>query len=181
MTNPPAECPRCHGHSFRTADTRLNRDGRRRRRYRCHSCEYRWTVWEGERSQSPPKKNPRRPLSPDKVRLILLSPLSSCSLAKQLGCSHEAVCAVRRGDTHAGLWPEIPRQRARTGPLCLDCSRWRGGASPCKDEVPEAKASNPGFAAECELFDPRAGWEERQRIRAQLTEQAAVARQTGPH
>jgi len=120
MTNPPTECPRCHGHSFRTADSRLNRDGRRRRRYRCHSCDYRWTVWEDERSQSPPKKRQRRPLNPDEVRLILLSPLSSCSLARQLGCSHEAVCSVRRGDTHAGLWPEIPRQRARTGPSCVD-------------------------------------------------------------
>jgi hypothetical protein len=38
-----------------------------------------------------------------------------------------------------------------------------------------------GFAADCELYDPRAGWEERQRLCAQLTEQAAVARQTGPH
>jgi transposase-like protein len=181
MTNPPTECPSCHGNSFRTADTRLNRDGRRRRRYRCHSCEHRWTVWEGERSQSPPKKKQRRPLSPDEVRLILLSALSSCSLARQLGCSHEAVCSVRRGDTHAGLWPEIPRQRARTGPSCFDCSRWRGGSNPCKDEVPDAKASNPGFAVDCELYAPRAGWEERQRLRAQLTDEAAVARQAGPH
>ncbi len=162
MSTPPTECPSCHGHSFRTVDTRPNRDGRRRRRYRCHNCEYRWTTWEGERDQSI-KKRQRRPLSPGEVRQILLSSLSSWILAKQLNCSHEAVCAVRRGDTHAGLWPEIPRQRVNvaqsrlTGPSCLDCSRWRGGINPCKEEVPDASVRNLGFAADCELFDPRAG------------------------
>jgi hypothetical protein len=89
--------------------------------------------------------------------------------------------AILSHPTHAGLWLEIPRQRARTGPSCLDCSRWRGGSSPCRDGMPDASVRNLGFAADCELYDPRAGWEERQRLRAQLTEQAAVARQTGPH
>jgi hypothetical protein len=99
------------------------------------------------------RPSPRRPpLTPDEVRLILTSSLGSPALAQQLGCSKQAVCAVRRGRSHASVWPELPRRSAASGgPTCLECQHWARGA--CGLGLPDPIEEGPGFAEDCSLFE----------------------------
>lgn len=154
----PAECPGCHSSRTKVWDTRLLANGSRWRRHVCHDCNYRWTTWVGKRPRrgrsSGAKHNRYRgPLSLEEVRLILTSPLSAGQLARELGCSKQAVCAVRRGLSHVNDWPKLPRQAAQTGPSCLDCNRWESGS--CELGVPDPILEGPGVARDCSLFERR--------------------------
>ena len=155
--SPPA-CPSCRSHRTHTQETHRLADGGRRRRHECHDCAYRWTTWEGpqpRRGRMPGEARPaprRPPLTPDDVRLILTSPLSSAVLAQQLGCSKQAVCAVRRGLSHADAWPDLPRRpKAGDRPSCYRCQHWARGA--CGLGLPDPIEEGPGFAQDCSLFE----------------------------
>jgi hypothetical protein len=93
----------------------------------------------------------RDPFTPDEVRLILTSPLSSPCLARQLGCSKQAICAVRRGRSHASVWPELPRRLSQGGATCLDCQHWARGS--CGLGLPDPIEEGPSFAQDCSLFE----------------------------
>ena len=99
------------------------------------------------------RPSPRRPpLTPDEVRLILTSSLGSPALAQQLGCSKQAVCAVRRGLSHADIWPDLPRRpTAGDRPSCYRCQHWARSA--CGLGLPDPIEEGPGFAEDCSLFE----------------------------
>ena len=42
-------CPNCHGVA-RVTETRQLATGQKRRRFRCKSCDYRWSEWSGPTS-----------------------------------------------------------------------------------------------------------------------------------
>ena len=133
-------------------ETRLLIDGGRRRRHQCHDCLYRWTTWVGQppRRGASPDARPRRkraPLTADEVLLILTSDLSATRLARELECSKQAVCAVRRGLSHAHEWPELPRVLSQGGRSCLDCRRWKAGE--CELGLPDPLVEGVRFAGDC--------------------------------
>jgi hypothetical protein len=153
--NPPT-CPSCRSSKTWARETRRLADGGRRRRHECHDCGYRWTSWEGaqpRRGRSPGARSNRQraPFTPEDVRLILISPLSSPRLARQLACSKQAICAVRRGLSHAQEWPELPRRLSLGGATCLDCQHWARAS--CGMGLPDPIAEGPGFARDCSLFE----------------------------
>jgi transposase-like protein len=158
-----ATCPSCSSSHTRVIETRPVRTGGRRRRHLCHNCQHRWTTWAGER---PPQgrvpnackgRRTKPPLTEDEVRLVLTSPLSSVKLARELGCSKEAVAAIRRGALHARTLPELPRRQTerRADPelSCHACAHWR--SSSCGMGFPDPLDEGPAFAADCSLYEPR--------------------------
>jgi hypothetical protein len=143
-------------------ESRLCRNGTRRRRHGCLMCGHRWTLWDGPR---PPagrfgqvRSTTKRgaPVTPDEVRQILLAPWSqsNAGLGRQLGISREMVRLVRLGRLHAQVHPELARRpdprRGKAGRTCNGCSNWTGGE--CGFGFPEPLEEGPGFAIECDLY-----------------------------
>ena len=143
----PAECSSCRNTKTIIMDSRRLLEGGRWRRHRCLACDYRWSSWEG----NPPNRNgPRRSykkLTTDAVRLILTSTLSASKLAKQLGCSKQAICAVRTGISHSQKWPELPRLRNQQRLSCFDCHHW--AADVCGLGFPDPLDEGAWFANDC--------------------------------
>jgi transposase-like protein len=156
-----SNCPSCSSSHTRVIETRPVRNGGRRRRHLCHNCQHRWTTWTGERPPQGRVPNARKglrkkpPMTEDEVRLVLTSPLSSVKLARELGRSKEAVAAIRRGDIHAKVLPELPRRQAmRSSDLsCHTCAHWWRGS--CGMGFPDPVENGPAFAADCSLYELR--------------------------
>jgi transposase-like protein len=156
-----SNCPSCSSSHTRVIETRPVRNGGRRRRHLCHNCQHRWTTWTGERPPQGRVPNARKgrrtkpPLTEDEVRLVLTSPLSSVKLARELGRSKEAVAAIRRGDLHAKVLPELPRRQAKRRAIpelsCHACAHWR--SSECGMGFPDPIEEGPAFAADCSLYE----------------------------
>lgn len=147
----PCPCPTCHGLG---AVIRVRRcsNGTIRRRHECNCCRHRWTTHQGERPVNGGRKpgtRHSRDLRPDEVLAILNASGSIRAIARQVGRSHYAVAAVLRGDTHAHLFPEIPR---RQGLSCLQCQHWAGR---CGLGFPDPKEEGPSAAAWCNSYEPR--------------------------
>ena len=160
-------CPVCSRNAIDVLESRLCANGTRRRRYVCLGCDHRWTIWDGPRPRrghapgaGPKKRRHRPPLSPEEVRLVLTSPLNCTAMARQLGCSKQAVSLIRRGQIHADLWPELPRQLSQAqaeaqpvgGLSCYGCRSWRDGR--CIEDMPDLLTEGPSFAADCPFFTP---------------------------
>lgn len=137
-------------------ESRVCSNGSRRRRFMCQNCGERWTSHQGDppghRGGMPAgRRLQSRRLTPDEVRLVLESSTSSVALARELGCSHTAVIAIRVGRTYSHLHPDIPRRAA--GLSCLKCTRWSD--SRCTMGLPDPEEEGPTFAAYCSLYLPK--------------------------
>jgi transposase-like protein len=139
------DCPSCDHSNTRVIESRPRGDGSRQRQHECLQCGHRWST--GKRDD----RKTRSPLTADEVRLCLESPLPIRQIAKQLGCSREAVSQVQRGKIHANLWPELPRRASRAGVSCHQCQHWARAS--CGMGLPDPIAEGPGFARDCSLFE----------------------------
>lgn len=151
-------CKSCGSSCTKVVDSRKLLNGSRRQRVWCRDCDFRWTVWQGERpkpGRAPHARGVGRgnkpPLTPDDVRLVLTSELPAYQLGRQLGRSKEAIAAIRRGVLHRNTCPEIPRWRGQSGPSCHDCKHW--ARDRCGMGFPDPGEEGPGFAADCSLFE----------------------------
>ena len=166
-----AICPDCSSDKTRVIESTQLHDGGRRRRHLCRSCGFRWSTWAGappRRGRLPnsrPGRKSKPPLTEDQVRLILLSPLSSSKLARQLDRPVETVAGVRRGQFHKTTLPELPRRKPEPRrayqeilpeglPSCRLCKHWSN--SKCDMGFPDPIYEGPGFAAECSVYAPLA-------------------------
>lgn len=139
------DCPSCGSDRSRVIESNRRSDGSRVRWYECTRCGHRWST--GKRDG----RKTRSPLTADEARLCLESPLPIRQLAKQLGCSPQAVSQIQRGKIHVNLWPELPRRASRAGVSCHQCQHWARGS--CDMGLPDPIAEGPGFARDCSLFE----------------------------
>lgn len=163
-----AICQNCCTGETKVVDTRILRNGVRRRRYSCRICNFRWSAWSGEPpakgrvAGSRPGLKTKPPLTEDQVRLILTSPLSSGKLAKELGRPTETVAGVRRGAFHKNTLPDMPRRKPvsraphkqdllESESSCMLCKHW--DSSKCQMGFPDAVEEGPAFAAECSVYE----------------------------
>lgn len=160
----PSVCPSCQSNFTKVIETRSLKNGSRRRRVKCKNCTFRWTDYEGERSPPGPKPHADRskyrpqkpPLTPDDIRLILTSPLSSTKIAKLIDRSKQTVTAIRLGEIHRNTCIDLPRwtrkhhQYNPNGVTCESCRQWIRGR--CGFEIPEAALDGVLFAQECAAF-----------------------------
>lgn len=150
----PAErqqCPECSSTNTTVIESRVTTYGRRRR-VSCHDCNHRWTnVLGGQLQPRPQARRAAGELTEDEVRLILTDHRSDRELAQVLLVSRTAVRAVRRGELHAQVAPELPRQQAQPARLsCTSCRFWDPDAvRPCKEGWPDPETDGPGYANEC--------------------------------
>ena len=160
-----SSCPGCGSGRTAVIETRLRQTGGRRRRHECCDCQHRWTTWvEGPPLPRRPRASSsgrRPPLTIDEVRLVLTSPLSGVELSRQLGCTPQSITAIRRGESHASSLPELPRRLMRPryskgGPSCRDCRHW-SDATACGIGLPDPMEEGPAFAADCTLYQEKAG------------------------
>lgn len=163
-------CPRCSSDATEVIESRKVSNGSRRRRHKCHICDFRWTTYDGpppghrgglskgQRVARPPE------LTPDEVRMILLSVESTRTLGRQLGRSAEAIRQVRAGLIHQQVHPTLERtQRTQQltrsptksllseGPSCHLCQHW---ADRCTFGYPDPIEEGPGFASDCSMYEP---------------------------
>jgi hypothetical protein len=138
-------CPECSSERIDLVTSRATITGGKRRRWRCLDCRQRWTTYEGEQ----PARLPRRGLSPEQVRRVLLSTGSDSEVGRQFGLSHTAIANLRLGRTYAELWPELPRRSPARS--CRACRHWR--SDHCNMGFPDPIEEGVKFAAECELFE----------------------------
>lgn len=155
------DCPECYSGHTEVLESRLCRNGTRRRRHRCMVCDHRWTSWDGPRPpagrfgqvRSTAKRG--QPVQPEEVREILLAPRSqsNAELGRQVGVSRELVRQVRLGRLHAAVHPELPRwpdpRRGNQGRSCHLCANW---SARCSFGFPEPLQEGPAFALECDLY-----------------------------
>jgi transposase-like protein len=151
------DCPKCNGTHIKVLETNLCPNGTRRRRYRCLTCEHRWTVWTGER---PPKgKRPVR-LTADQIRFALTrTDLNNRQVAEVIGCSTELVRQIRAGLVYRMVHPELLRPNAPadapppivSGSSCHECVNWTGAS--CGFGWTDPLLEGLGFAADCDLYE----------------------------
>jgi hypothetical protein len=160
------DCPTCHSETTKVIETHVCTNGTRRRRYRCLSCEHRWTAWDGERpvkGGSPGRRkspgNRKSRLTPDQIRLALTRPdLNNKRAGELIGCSPECVRQIRNGQICASILPDLIRPNAvdqkpaSAGPNCLDCKEWSDGR--CSFGFPDPLIEGLTFAADCDLYAP---------------------------
>ena len=155
-------CKACGSDNVDVIESRVCKNGTRRRRHRCLSCSCRWTYWDGPR---PPRGRvmgnrstcSRRgyPMTMDEVKHILLAPLqvTNAQLARETNFSTEWVRRVRTGLAHASIHPELERRKPSTssanGRSCYNCSHWSPG---CDFGFPDSYKEGPGYAQDCDLF-----------------------------
>ena len=148
-------CPSCNSDATALIESRKCSNGSQRHRHECHACGHRWTTHKGAppgHCGFPPK------ITPDQVRHILLSTDSLRVIAKQIGCSVEAVRQVRVNITHRNIHPEIqrpgqprPKPLLTDSPTCYQCQHW---ADRCTFGYPDPMEEGPGFASDCSMFTP---------------------------
>lgn len=104
----------------------------------------------------------RHPLPPEVAEHILLHPAKPVrTIAAEFHCSQHTVLAVRRGETHQDLCPELPRIQGC--PSCWECKHAASARRPggnnrrpeCRLEIPDIQVHGPRFAIECLWFAPR--------------------------
>lgn len=161
-------CPDCSSGHTAIVESRRCSNGTRRRRYGCFHCGHRWTLWDGERpdlaqiAKRRKRRPPRRgvaPLADDQVlQALMRRDLSHGQMGKLLGRSGEAIRQLRHGVSHQGVHPDVPRWGAlpkaaiTAGRSCSICTHWACGQ--CGYGFPDPLAEGPGFARECDLYQP---------------------------
>jgi len=96
-------------------------------------------------------------LTSDEIKLALLRiDKNHRAMAAIIGCSREAVRAVRIGKSFKNIHPEIPRwhqvKRATAEYSCTLCEHWRG--EECNYGFPDPHEDGVGFAHDCLNYSP---------------------------
>ena len=147
-------CKACGSENTDVIESRICKNGTRRRRYRCLSCSYRWTHWNGPRparGQVAGSRVTRSRLWIEKgqVKYILLAPLevTNAQIARKIGFSPEWVRKIRTGLVHTNIHPELERRKpspsSASGRSCYNCFHWSPG---CDFGFPDP------CAQDCDLF-----------------------------
>jgi hypothetical protein len=107
-------CPNCSGDG-RVIESRTLKAGGRRRRYRCDSCGFAWTIWTDD-----PGPIEHRGfcagvtrLSDEAIADILTSDEPRQVLAERHGRAISTIEKVQYGQLHARVLPELRRFNAR--------------------------------------------------------------------
>lgn len=155
------DCPSCDATHTRVLEVRPCANGTKRRRYCCLSCDYRWTVWDGDRPMKGGRPGHRQSIrtqpSIDDIRLVLTRrDLNNKQAGNIIGRSAECVRQIRCGKSRASTLPDLIRfnatdqQPASDGPNCLECKEWRNGR--CSFGFPDPLVEGLTFAADCDLY-----------------------------
>lgn len=147
-------CKACGSDNIDVIESRVCKNGTRRRRHRCLSCSCRWTHWDGPRparGQITGSRVTRSRLwiKEDEIRHILLAPLevTHAQIAREIDFSPEWVRKIRTGLVHANIHPELERRRPSpsnaSGRSCYNCFHWSAG---CDFGFPDP------YAQDCDLF-----------------------------
>lgn len=87
---------------------------------------------------------------PDEVIVeILTTRIPHTQMGRRLQLAHQTVAAIRQGQLHRHVRPDIPRWNA--GPTCEQCIHWAGA---CDLDFPDPAEEGMGFAAWCASFHP---------------------------
>lgn len=145
-------CAECQSPA-RVLRSHTNRDGTRTRRYECHGCQRRWTIWDEGRKRMRPEQCGRPVLSDDQLLELLTTrrEVPAKRLAAEWGCSPFPILQARKGLAYTNRLPDIPRPGL--APAAIDCRRcihWEDDA--CLLGFPEPQEEGPGFAADCAAF-----------------------------
>jgi hypothetical protein len=158
-------CKACDSHDTKVIESRLCNNGTRRRRYRCLSCDCRWTHWDGARptqglmsaGRSVSSGRGRQTTEEEVKRILLALPdVSNVQLARAMNFSPEWVRRIRTGLSCIKICPELMRRTAFStgvnGRSCHDCFYWTLG---CDFGFPDPYVEGPGYANDCDLFKLR--------------------------
>lgn len=154
-------CPRCGESDCFVKNTRILPTGKRKRRYGCQVCEYRWTVYEkieGAEVKVPIKRAgppPRRMFTDKQAATIMLSTESRAALANFYGVSRQAIDSVKTGKTYTHVYNKLKATgetvaRVSTA-MCVECVHWWGERG-CTFGFPDA---GDDFAMDCFVFERR--------------------------
>lgn len=152
-------CLRCGESDCFIVDTRVLQTGKRKRRYACQVCEYRWTTYEqieGAEIKAPVKRAgppPRRLFTDKQAESIMLSSESRASLAIFYGVSRQAIDSVKTGKTYTHVYDRLKEAGNRvdrvSSAMCTDCVHWWGERG-CTFGFPDA---GDDFAMDCFVFE----------------------------
>jgi transposase-like protein len=153
-------CPDCKSENRKLLESRPTVRGKRRRRFECQVCKYRWTVFTHEskgrayRSRwdaNETKKALWRSISKEDAIKIITSTLPQRVLAETYGITRQAISLIQTGSMYRDIYNEV--YPARTGSIhsCSDCSSWI--REQCGFGFPDAGGD---FATDCCVFTPRA-------------------------
>jgi len=150
------KCPDCQSENRKLLESRLTVRGKRRRRFECQICLYRWTVFSDERQgrayrnrwdANETKKSLWRRVSKQAAIEIITSKLPQRILAETHGISRQAVSLIQTGSMYRDIYNEL--YPAHTGPIytCNGCSNWSN--EQCGFGFPEAGGA---FATDCAVY-----------------------------
>jgi hypothetical protein len=132
---------------------------------RCKSCDYRMKRHIGDVELAPVRRSPNsnRRFSAKTVLEIRTKGAAAknnwSQLAKEYGCSREAIRQIMLGLAYRDLLPAgfvSPTNRRK----CWHCIEWRGmddEIHPCNLGMPDLLTEGEGFASDCEFYETRRG------------------------
>jgi len=148
-------CPSCKSENYKVVDSRVQKDGTRRRRFVCRNCSERWSVYATGKDAEPAARCPpinKGRLSVEQAKQVMLSGKSTLALAAEFGVSHQAISQIRLGQTYSYIYRELQEQgcalASSGGVLCDQCKHWEQDA--CGFGFPDAGGD---FATDCSLYE----------------------------
>ena len=154
------KCPDCKSENRRLLESRLTVRGKRRRRFECEVCKYRWTVFSDEGkgrayknrwNANETRKSLWRRVSREDAIEIITSKLPQRVLAETYGVSRQSISLIQTGSMYKEIYQELYPPRTGPIPYCTDCSSWT--REQCGFGFPDAGGD---FATDCCVFTPRA-------------------------
>jgi hypothetical protein len=154
-------CPGCGASTITVIESRLIRDGVRRRRKICKTCSHRWTEYEDSKGQRccrpkalPPswlwKPRPRKLTEADVAR-ILIEDATDAAIAKEIGISRQMVASIRTGRYWSTFRPDLPRREGKSATRsCETCDHWTGVE--CDFGFPDPIEDGLSAAADCSMY-----------------------------
>lgn len=137
-------CPNCAGGAI-VVNSRATEHGQRRR-WRCTSCEYRWTECGGGKPSGHIRKEPP-PL--ELIEAALTGADNDSALARRFKVARSTIYKIRTGQMYADVLPDLPRtdQLAVT---CEQCQHWQ--QERCDLGFPDPLEMGVRFGRLCNLY-----------------------------
>jgi transposase-like protein len=153
-------CPECKSENRRLLESRLTVRGKRRRRFECQVCKYRWTfftddskgrAYKSRWDANETRKSLWRRVSREDALKIITSPLPQRVLAETYGVSRQAISLIQTGSMYKEIYQELYPARKGTVYSCASCASW--SRRQCGLGFPEAGGD---FATDCCVYSPNA-------------------------
>ena len=148
-------CPSCKSENYKAIDSRVRKDGTRRRRYVCKDCNERWSTLSTGKDAEPIVRFPpvvKRRLTFEQAKQIMLSSKSTLALAAEFGISHQGISQIRLGQVYSYIYRQLQEEgfalASQGKVLCDQCAHWSGNS--CGFEFPDAGGD---FATDCVLYE----------------------------